>query len=100
MASLITAQLCFEAENPKEAVYINSPGRVVTSGMAIYDTMQYIRTPVTTLCIGQAASMGSLLLAAEKAACVSRFNARIMVHRLPAGFRDKLRILNATRRKF
>ena len=67
MASLITAQLLFlEAENPKKEIsmYINSPGGVVTSGMAIYDTMQYIRAPVATLCIGQAASMGLLLLAA------------------------------------
>ena len=67
MASLITAQLLFlEAENPKKEIsmYINSPGGVVTSGMAIYDTMQYIRPPVSTLCIGQAASMGSLLLCA------------------------------------
>ena len=67
MASLVTAQLLFlEADNPKKEIsmYINSPGGVVTSGMAIYDTMQYIRAPVATLCIGQAASMGSLLLAA------------------------------------
>src|SRR5210317_63146 len=67
MASLITAQLLFlEAENPKKEIsmYINSPGGVVTSGMAIYYTMQYIRAPVSTVCIGQAASMGSLLLTA------------------------------------
>src|SRR5262249_41896115 len=67
LASLITAQLLFlEAENPKKEIsmYINSPGGVVTSGMAIYDTMQFIRPAVATLCIGQAASMGSLLLAA------------------------------------
>src|SRR6188508_1992342 len=67
VASLITAQLLFlEAENPKKeiAMYINSPGGLVTSGMAIYDTMQYIRPPVSTLCCGQAASKGSLLLAA------------------------------------
>ena len=76
MASLITAQLLFlEAENPKKEIsmYINSPGGVVTSGMAIYDTMQYIRAPeCSTLCIGQAASMGSLLLAAGEKGCVLR----------------------------
>ncbi len=73
MASLVCAQLLFlEAENPKKeiALYINSPGGVVTSGMAIYDTMQFIRPAVSTLCIGQAASMGSLLLAQAKRACV------------------------------
>ena len=67
MATLVVAQLLFlEAENPKKEIsmYINSPGGVVTSGMAIYDTMQFVRPPVSTLCIGQAASMGSLLLAA------------------------------------
>ena len=67
MASLVTAQLLFlESENPKKeiAMYINSPGGVVSSGLAIYDTMQYIRSPVSTACIGMAASMGSLLLAA------------------------------------
>src|SRR5437763_5147363 len=67
VASLVVAQLLFlEADNPKKAVsmYINSPGGVVTSGVAIYDTMQFVRTPAATLCIGQAASMGSLLLAA------------------------------------
>ena len=66
LASLVTAQLLFlESENPKReiAMYINSPGGIVTSGLAIYDTMQYIRSPVSTVCIGQAASMGSLLLA-------------------------------------
>jgi len=88
MASLITAQLLFlEAENPTKeiALYINSPGGVVTSGMAIYDTMQYIKPPVSTLCIGQAASMGSLLLAAGEAG--HRFatpNARVMLHQ-PSG---------------
>ena len=75
MASLVTAQLLFlESENPKReiAMYINSPGGIVTSGLAIYDTMQYIRSPISTVCIGQAASMGSLLLAAgEKRACES-----------------------------
>ena len=88
MASLISAQLLFlEAENPNKdiALYINSPGGVVTSGLAIYDTMQYIRPDVSTLCIGQAASMGSLLLAGG--APKKRFalpNARIMIHQ-PSG---------------
>ena len=88
VATLIVAQLLFlEAENPKKEVsmYINSPGGVVTSGMAIYDTMQYIRSPVSTVCIGQAASMGSLLLAAGAAG--KRFslpNSRIMIHQ-PSG---------------
>ncbi len=73
-ASLIVAQLLFlEAENPKKEIsfYINSPGGVVTSGLSIYDTMQFIRCPVATLCVGQAASMGSLLLAAGEAATAS-----------------------------
>ena len=93
MASLITAQLLFlEAVNPKKEIsmYINSPGGVVTSGMAIYDTMQYIRAPVATLCIGQAASMGSLLLAAGESGM--RFalpNARIMVHQPSGGFQGQ-----------
>ena len=93
MASLITAQLLFlEAENPKKEIsmYINSPGGVVTSGMAIYDTMQYIRAPVATLCIGQAASMGSLLLAAGESG--RRFalpNARLMVHQPSGGFQGQ-----------
>ena len=88
MSSLICAQLLFlESENPAKdiAFYINSPGGVVTSGLAIYDTMQYIRCPVSTVCIGQAASMGSLLLTAGAAG--KRFalpNARIMVHQ-PSG---------------
>ncbi len=88
MASLICAQLLFlESENPAKdiAFYINSPGGVVTSGLAIYDTMQYIRSPVSTVCVGQAASMGSLLLTAGAAG--KRFalpNARIMVHQ-PSG---------------
>ena len=90
MASSITAQLLFlEAENFKKeiAIYINCPGGIVTSGLAIYDTMQYIRSPVTTLCIGQAASMGSLLLAAgEKGLRYSLPNARIMVHQPSGGF--------------
>jgi ATP-dependent Clp protease protease subunit len=92
-ASLIVAQLLFlEAENPKKEIsfYINSPGGVVTSGMSIYDTMQFIRCPVSTLCIGQAASMGSLLLAAGQPG--HRFalpNSRIMVHQPSGGFRGQ-----------
>ena len=90
VASLITAQLLFlEAENPKKEIsmYINSPGGVVTSGMAIYDTMQFIRPPVATLCIGQAASMGSLLLAAgEKGMRYALPNARILLHQPSGGF--------------
>jgi ATP-dependent Clp protease protease subunit len=93
MASLVTAQLLFlESENPKReiAMYINSPGGYVTSGLAIYDTMQYIRSPVSTLCIGQAASMGSLLLAAgEKGMRVCLPNARVMVHQPSGGFRGQ-----------
>ncbi len=93
MASLITAQLLFlESENPKKeiAMYINSPGGVVTSGLAIYDTMQYIRSPVSTVCIGSAASMGSLLLAAGEANMrVALPNARIMVHQPSGGFRGQ-----------
>ncbi len=93
MASLIIAQLLFlEAENPKKeiAMYINSPGGVVTSGMAIYDTMQFIKPAVSTLCIGMAASMGSLLLAGGQAGL--RFalpNARILVHQPSGGFQGQ-----------
>jgi ATP-dependent Clp protease protease subunit len=90
VASLITAQMLFlEAENPNKdiAFYINSPGGIVTSGLAIYDTMQYIRPKISTLCIGQAASMGSLLLAAgEKGMRFSLPNARIMIHQPSGGF--------------
>lgn len=90
MASSICMQLLFlEAQNPKKeiAMYINSPGGVVTSGMAIYDTMQFIRCPIATLCIGQAASMGSLLLAAgSKGMRYALPNARIMVHQPSGGF--------------
>jgi len=90
MAMLVTAQLLFlEAENPKKEIslYINSPGGIVTSGMSIYDTMQFIRPPVTTLCMGQAASMGSLLLCAgEKDMRFALPNARIMVHQPSGGF--------------
>jgi ATP-dependent Clp protease protease subunit len=91
MASLITAQLLFlESENPKKEIsmYINSPGGLVSSGLAIYDTMQYIRSPVSTACIGMAASMGSLLLAAgEKGMRFSTPNSRILVHQPSGGFR-------------
>jgi ATP-dependent Clp protease protease subunit len=93
MASLICSQLLFlESENPKKeiAMYINSPGGVVTSGLAIYDTMQYIRSPVATVCMGMAASMGSFLLAAgEPGHRVSLPNARIMVHQPSGGFRGQ-----------
>jgi ATP-dependent Clp protease, protease subunit len=93
VASLVVAQLLFlEADNPKKEVsmYINSPGGVVTSGMAIYDTMQFIRPPVATLCIGQAASMGSLLLAAgSKDQRFALPNARIMVHQPSGGFQGQ-----------
>ena len=93
VASLITAQLLFlESENPTKdvSVYINSPGGLVTSGLAIYDTMQYVRPAVATLCIGQAASMGSLLLAAGAAG--QRFtlpNSRIMLHQPSGGFQGQ-----------
>jgi ATP-dependent Clp protease protease subunit len=93
VATLIVAQLLFlEAENPKKEIsmYINSPGGVVTSGMAIYDTMQFIRPQISTLCIGQAASMGSLLLAAgAKDMRFSLPNARIMVHQPSGGFQGQ-----------
>ncbi|WP_127900626.1 ATP-dependent Clp endopeptidase proteolytic subunit ClpP [Solirhodobacter olei] len=93
MASLIVAQLLFlEAENPSKeiAMYINSPGGVVTSGLSIYDTMQYIRPKISTLCIGQAASMGSLLLAAgEKGMRMSLPNSRIMVHQPSGGYQGQ-----------
>ncbi len=92
-AGLIMAQLLYlEADNPKKEIsfYINSPGGVVTSGMAIYDTMQYIRPPVQTLCLGQAASMGSLLLAAgEKDMRFALPNARIMLHQPSGGFQGQ-----------
>lgn len=93
VASLITAQLLFlEADNPKKEIslYINSPGGVVTSGMAIYDTIQFVRPPVSTLCIGQAASMGSLLLCAgEKGMRYSLPHARIMLHQPSGGFQGQ-----------
>jgi len=91
--SLVVAQLLFlEAENPKKEVsmYINSPGGIVTSGLAVYDTMQFIRPPVSTLCTGQAASMGSLLLAAgAKDLRFALPNARIMVHQPSGGFQGQ-----------
>ena len=93
VASLITAQLLFlESENPKKEIffYINSPGGLVTAGLGIYDTMQYIKPPVSTLCIGQASSMGSFLLAAgEKGKRFSLPNSRIMVHQPSAGFQGQ-----------
>jgi len=93
VASLVTAQFLFlESENPKKEIffYINSPGGLVTSGLGIYDTMQYIKSPVSTLCIGQASSMGSFLLAAgEKGRRFSLPNSRIMVHQPSAGFQGQ-----------
>jgi len=93
MATLVCAQLLFlEAENPKKEIslYINSPGGVVTSGMAIYDTMQFIKPAVSTLCVGQAASMGSLLLTAgHKDMRFGTPNARIMVHQPSGGFQGQ-----------
>ncbi len=93
VASLVTAQLLFlEAEDPKKEIflYINSPGGLVTSGLGIYDTMQYIKPDVSTLCIGQAASMGSFLLAAgKKGKRFSLPNSRIMVHQPSAGFQGQ-----------
>ena len=92
-ASLITAQLLYlESENPKKEIsfYINSHGGLVTAGLGIYDTMQYIKPPVSTLCIGQASSMGSFLLAAgEKGKRLSLPNSRIMVHQPSAGFQGQ-----------
>lgn len=93
ISTLIVAQLLFlEAENPTKdiAMYINSPGGVVTSGLSIYDTMQYIRPKVSTLCVGQAASMGSLLMAAgEPGMRFSLPNSRIMVHQPSGGFQGQ-----------
>jgi ATP-dependent Clp protease protease subunit len=93
VASLVTAQLLFlESENPNKdiSIYINSPGGIVTSGLAIYDTMQYVRPAISTLCIGQAASMGSLLLAAgEPGQRFSLPNARIMLHQPSGGFQGQ-----------
>ena len=93
VSTLITAQLLFlESENPKKEIsfYINSPGGLVTSGLGIYDTMQYIKPSVSTLCIGQASSMGSFLLAAgEKGKRFSLPNSRIMVHQPSAGYQGQ-----------
>ncbi len=93
VASLVIAQLLFlESENPKKEIsfYINSPGGLVTSGLGVYDTMQYIKAPVSTLCIGQASSMGSFLLAAgEKGKRFSLPNSRIMVHQPSAGYQGQ-----------
>jgi ATP-dependent Clp protease, protease subunit len=93
MATVIIAQLLFlEAENPEKAIsmYINSPGGIVSSGLAIYDTMQYVKPPVSTMCVGQAASMGSLLLSAgEKGQRFALPNSRIMVHQPSGGFQGQ-----------
>ncbi|HEY3815470.1 MAG TPA: ATP-dependent Clp protease proteolytic subunit [Caulobacteraceae bacterium] len=93
VAALVTAQLLFlESESPKKEIsmYINSPGGIVTSGLAIYDTMQYIRSPVSTLCAGMAASMGSFLLqAGEAGQRIAMPNARIMLHQPSGGFRGQ-----------
>jgi len=93
VSTLVIAQLLFlESENPKKEIsfYINSPGGLVTSGLGIYDTMQYIKPPVSTLCIGQASSMGSFLLAAgEKGKRFSLPNSRIMVHQPSAGYQGQ-----------
>ena len=93
VASLVTAQLLFlESENPKKEIYlyINSPGGLVTAGMGIYDTMQYVKPEISTLCIGQACSMGSFLLGAgEKGKRFSLPNSRIMVHQPSAGFQGQ-----------
>lgn len=90
VAAFVNAQLLFlESENPKReiAMYINSPGGYVSSGLAIYDTMQYVRCPISTVCIGQAASMGSLLLAAgEKGMRIALPNARVMLHQPSGGY--------------
>ena len=94
VASLVTAQLLFlEAEDPKKEIYlyINSPGGLVTAGLGIYDTMQYVKPDISTLCIGQAASMGSFLLAAgTKGKRFSLPNSRIMVHQPSAGFQGQV----------
>ena len=93
VSTLVTAQLLYlESENPKKEIsfYINSPGGLVTAGLGIYDTMQYIKPPVSTLCIGQASSMGSFLLAAgEKGKRFSLPNSRIMIHQPSAGYQGQ-----------
>ena len=93
VATLVTAQLLYlESENPKKEIYfyINCPGGLVNAGLGVYDTMQYVKSPVSTLCIGQASSMGSFLLAAgEKGKRLSLPNSRIMVHQPSAGFQGQ-----------
>ena len=104
VASLVTAQLLFlESENPNKEInfYINSPGGLVTAGLGIYDTMQYINSPVSTLCIGQASSMGSFLLAAgEKGKDIHYLILELWFISLQQGFKDKLLIFRFTRKKF
>ena len=104
MATLVVAQLLFlEAEIPKKEIsmYINSPGGMVTSGFAIYDAMQYIRPEISTLCVGQAVSMGSLLLAGGgKGLRFALPNARVMVHQPSGGFQGPATDVSSTRRKF
>ena len=104
VASLISAQLLFlESENPAKdiAFYINSPGGIVTSGLSIYDTMQYIKPDITTVCLGQAASMGSLLLTAGTAGKrYSLPNSRIMLHQPSADFRGRPQISKFMPKKF
>ena len=98
IANLIIAQLLFlEAEDPDKDIhlYVNSPGGVVTAGMAIYDTMQYLKAPVSTICVGQAASMGAVLLAAgEKGKRYSLPNSRIMIHQPLGGFQGRATDIN------
>ena len=104
VASLVTAQLLFlESENPEEPIslYINSPGGLVTAGLAMYDTIQYIKCPVHTVCIGQASSAGSLILASGKPG--NRFalpHAKIMIHQPSGGFSGKQLILKFMQKKF
>jgi len=104
MSAVICAQLLYlESEFPKKQIdmYINSPGGIVTSGLAIYDTMQYVRCPVSTICMGMAASMGSfLLMAGEPGMRVALPNARIMLHHRQAGFRARPRTSSVTPRTF
>ena len=104
IASLVTAQLLFlESEDPKKEIslYINSPGGLVTAGLGIYDTMQYIKPEISTLCIGQAASMGALLLAGgtENKRC-DLPNSRIMIHQPLGGFQGKHQILRCMQKKY
>lgn len=98
IANLVIAQLLFlEAEDPEKDIhlYVNSPGGVVTAGMAIYDTMQYLKAPVSTICVGQAASMGAVLLAAgEKGKRYSLPNSRIMIHQPLGGFQGQATDIN------